>query len=109
MKRRHEPWCCNFFVRYFYEFFLEFCIVVFINLSVADFSQFSPSFSYFAALVLLVLILCLIAILVALLFCGGPYVPHYFSKGTVLQSLWGLRPVDPTFDSSAYLKANRKE
>lgn len=30
MKRRHENKCNNFALRFFYEFFLEFCIVLFI-------------------------------------------------------------------------------
>ena len=39
MRKRHGKWCNNFALRFFYEFFLEFCIVLLINLSVIEFSE----------------------------------------------------------------------
>ena len=31
---KHSPWCQNFLLRYIYEFFLELCICVILQLSV---------------------------------------------------------------------------
>ena len=99
MKKRHGRWCNNFALRFFYEFFLEFCIVVMINLSVLDFSEFSPSFSYLSSLALILLIAGLTIFVVSLLFRNGPYVPGYYQKRTAWNRFWGVRPVDPDFDA----------
>ena len=40
--RKHTAWCHNFILRYLYEFFLEFCICVFLQLSIRDYSDVSP-------------------------------------------------------------------
>ena len=40
MKRKHSGMFSNFVLRFFYVFFLEFCIVVCINLSFTDISEF---------------------------------------------------------------------
>ena len=107
LKKRHGKWCNNFALRFFYEFFLEFCIVVFINLSVIEFSDGSSTISALASIVLIVLICSLVIFVVTLFFCNGPYVPGFYVKRTALASIWGLRPADPSFDSYAWLKANR--
>lgn len=39
LRKRHEKKCSNFTLRFVYEFFLEFCIVALINLSVRDFNS----------------------------------------------------------------------
>lgn len=108
MKKRHESWCTNFLLRFFYEFFLEFCIVIMINLSVRDFSEFSPSFSYMSAILILLVIVFVFALLICHFCCYGPYVSGYYMRGTLLQSLWGPRPINPEFDTEAYLKANKR-
>ena len=109
MKKRHERICNNFALRFFYEFFLEFCIVVLINMSVMDFSEVSPTLSYVVSAVLATLIVVLFALVITLLFCKGPYVDGYYKKGTALTHTWGRRPINPEFDSFGYLKANRKK
>ena len=73
MRKKHESWCSNFMLRFFYEFFLEFCIVVMIGLSVRDFSEFSPSFSYFSAILITLTTIVVFAILIYHLFRDGPY------------------------------------
>ena len=83
-KTRHESSCNNFLIRFFYEFFLEFCIVIMINLSVLDFSEFSPSFSYLITIALMVVIVFITALLIFHLLCKkGPYVSDYYKKGTL--------------------------
>ena len=109
LKKRHESWCSNFALRFFYEFFLEFCIVVLINLSVFDFSESSPSFSYVVSILLGILVTGLIVFVFTLMFCKGPYVPGYYKKQTLLTSVWGNRPLNPDFDSYSYLKNNKKK
>lgn len=107
MKRRHENKCNNFALRFFYEFFLEFCIVVFIQLSVTDFSEISPSFSYVLSILLVTCVVGLTVLVVSLFFCRGPYVDGYYQKGTAATHIWGTRPVNPEFDVYGYLKANK--
>ena len=109
MRKRHGKWCNNFALRFFYEFFLEFCIVVFINLSVADFTEFSPTFSYLFSLALMILITGLTVFVISLLFRNGPYVPGYYKKRTAWTKVWGVRPVNPDFDVYAYLKQNKRK
>ena len=106
MKRRHGKWCNNFALRFFYEFFLEFCIVVLINLTVVDFSEASPTFSYIASIALLVLITGLCLFTISLLCCNGPYINGYYEKGTAIKDTWGARPLNPDFDAESYLEAN---
>lgn len=108
MQKRHGRWCNNFALRFFYEFFLEFCIVLFINLSVVDWSAVSPSFSYVSTLIITILAVALVVFIISLLFCGGPYVNGYYMKRTV-SNIWGSRPINPDFDTYAFLKANKKQ
>ena len=109
MQRRHENKCNNFALRFFYEFFFEFCIVVFINLSVIDFSEVSPSFSYVMSILLTICVVGLAIFVISLLFCKGPYVDGYYEKNSALKDIWGVRQTDPDFDTYAYLKANKKK
>ena len=78
MRKRHGKWCNNFALRFFYEFFLEFCIAVFINLSVSDYSEFSPTISYLVSLVSVVLIIVLTIFVASLFFRNGPYIAGYY-------------------------------
>jgi len=106
LQLRHEKLCNNFALRFFYEFFLEFCIVIFINLSVADFSEVIPSISYAMSILVLICAVGLIIFIITLLCCNGPYVSGYYKKNTALKDTWAIRQVDPNFDISAYIKAN---
>lgn len=109
MKRRHENSCNNFAIRFFYEFFLEFCIVVSINLSVYDFGEFSTDFSYSISIVLVLLLVGLMFFVLYLLFKNGPYVEGFYKKNTALKGTWGVREINHDFDTYAYLKANKKK
>lgn len=74
-------------MRFLYEFFLEFCIVVMLQLSVVDFSQFSPGFQYIFALAVLLAAVALVAFLGFLFFRMGPWVPGFYKKGTSATSV----------------------
>ena len=109
MKRRHENSCNNFAIRFFYEFFLEFCIVVSINLSVYDYGEFSTDFSYSISIELVLLLVGLMFFVLYLLFKNGPYVEGFYKKNTALKGTWGVREINHDFDTYAYLKANKKK
>ena len=49
----HEPWMCNFAIRFFYEAYLEICICVFINMSYMNFDSFAKAASSLFAIALL--------------------------------------------------------
>ena len=90
MKKRHGRWCNNFALRFVYEFFLEFCIVALINLSVVDFNTIRPTYSYILTIVLVLLIGCLCLFTMSLLFYNGPYIPGYYQKHTAIKESCGL-------------------
>jgi len=108
LRKRHEPWCCNFSLRFFYQFFLEFCIGVFIWTSAADKAGSSTTFNDISSALLAFVIAALLLLVISLLIFKGPQIPDYYEKGTVLKSLWGARPLDQSFDAKAYLRANRR-
>ena len=43
----------------------------------------------------------------SLLCYNGPYIPGYYEKNTSLKDTWGVRPLNPEFDSELYLKENK--
>ena len=94
LQRRHEKLWNNFALRFFYEFFLEFCIVVLINLSVADFSEVVPSISYALSILSAICIVGLIIFVSSLLCCNGPYVEGFYKKHTALKDTWAVRQTD---------------
>lgn len=92
-------------MRFIYEFFLEFCICAFLQLSVRDFGEFSPTLQFWLSVAVTGAIIALIAFVVSLLFCkGGPWVPSYYRRHTVLSSLMQVRPIDLGFDKERYLR-----
>ena len=96
--RQHAPWCQNFVLRFFYEFFLEFCICVILQLSVKDLSDFSPTLQFFISIVTIMAILSTVALVTLLFFYGGPWVPGFFIRETALKSAWVEHRIrDPTF------------
>ena len=107
MKKRHGRWCNNFALRFVYEFFLEFCIVALINLSVVDFNTIRPTYSYILTIVLVLLIGCLCLFTMSLLFYNGPYIPGYYQKHTAIKESWGVRPLNPEFDPTSHLEASK--
>ena len=101
---KNSSWCQNFILRFFYEFFLEFCICIFLQLSVKDFSDFSPTLQFWLSVVVIVAIFALFAFIMSLFFCGGPWVSKFYKKGSSSGSVWRVRPRNPDFDKVKYLK-----
>ena len=61
-----------------YEFFLEFCICVTLQLSVKDLSEFSPTLQYFSSIALYLAILSLVAFVGSLFYLGGPWISGFY-------------------------------
>ena len=108
-KKRHGKWFNNFALRFIYEFFLTFCIVIFINISVVKLSEPTPTFSYIVTVALSILLSGICLFLLTRLCCNGPYVSGFYKKGTALSQKWGRRTLNPNFDAKAYLESKRKE
>jgi len=103
----HSPWWQNFVLRFCYEFFLEFCICATLQLTVVDFTDFSPTLQFFLALSIFVALLASIAFVVSLFFKGGPWVPAFYATNTVMQStLLDYRTRNPDFDGKKWLSNN---
>ena len=107
IKDRHESQCNNFVVRFVYEFFLEFCIVALINLSVTEFDDFHSTFSYLLTLGLALLVTALFLFTLSRLFWNGPYIPGFYQNLISIKEYWGIRPLNPKFDPTHYLEANK--
>ena len=92
-----------------YEFFLEFCICCFLQLSVQDLNQFSPSFQFFTSVSLLLGILAAVGFVVMLFYCGGPWISGFFIPHTALKSaMFDHRTRSPDFDGKKWLKEHPK-
>ena len=100
---RHSEWCLNFILRFFYEFFLEFSICAFLQLSVKDFSEFSPTLQFYLSVAVTAAIIALVVFVISLFFWNGPWIPNYFTKGTSISSFMRKRPVNPFFNTDKYL------
>lgn len=105
-RRKHGKWCQNFSLRFVYEFFLEFCICIVLQLSVKDFSDFSPSMQFGASITIAIATIALIAFVVSLLFYRGPWVSGFFLKGTSAYSIAEKRPLNPEFDAKKHIRDN---
>lgn len=103
-KYKNSNWCQNFILRFVYEFFLEFCICIFLQLSVKDFSDFSPTLQFWLSVVIMVVIFALFAFIMSLFFCGGPWISNFYKKGTSSGSLMEVRPRNPYFNKEKYLE-----
>lgn len=101
---KDSRWCQNFLLRFVYEFFLEFCICIFLQLSVKDFSEFSPGLQFYLSVGIVIALIALIIFVVSLCFKNGPWISNYYMKGTSASSLMKIRPCDPNFDRKKYLK-----
>ena len=91
-------------MRFLYEFFLELCIFVLLQLSIADYQDFTPGFEFFIALGILLLIGALISFVVSLFMWKGPWVPGFFKKKTLMQSFFKVRERNLDFDAEKWLK-----
>jgi len=104
LNKKQSPWCFNFILRFFYEFFFEFCICVVVQLSVKDFSSFSLGFQFLLSLAVTVVSIALISFIISLLFCKGPSIPGFYLKGTAASSVFEKRKLDPNFDAKKHLQ-----
>ena len=103
-RKRHEPCCQNFLTRFCYEFFLEFCIAICISITVYQAEGIlDSSFDQAIAVFLAALVIGMIIFVTSLLACKGPYIDNYYQRGTLLQSLWSVRPIASSFDAKAHL------
>jgi len=97
--KTHSSWGQNFLLRYLYEFFLEFCICVILQLSVKDLSDFSPSLQFFMSIGCFLAMMVLVFFVVGLFLIGGPWIPGFYKPNTVLQSaVFDYRTRDPKFN-----------
>ena len=103
---RHEPLATNFALRFFYELFLDMCIVIMLTLFFADFSTFGTELQWVIAVVFGVgLILLLIGL--TTFFCwNGPYHPGYFAPGSAIASVFGTPLYNP--DIRDYYELQRR-
>ena len=105
---KNSSWCHNFILRFFYEFFLEFCICIFLQLSVKDFSEFSPTVQFYMSVVITVAMIALVIFILSLFFRNGPWIPNFYQKGTSSGSFMRNRPINPNFDKEKYLNEHLK-
>ena len=92
-----------------YEFYLEFCICVVLQLSVKDLSEFSPSLQYFGSIALILAILSLVGFVISLFYLGGPWVSGFYLPDTALKSAgFDHRTRNPKFDGKQWLKDHPK-
>ena len=108
MVKNNSSWCQNFILRFFYEFFLEFSICIFLQLSVKDFSEFSPSIQFYMSVGITVAMIGLVIFILSLFFRNGPWIPNFYQKGTTAGSLMQNRPINPSFDREKYLNEHPK-
>ena len=80
--KNKSRWCQNFVLRFVYEFFLEFCICIFLQLSVLDFSELSPSLQFCLSVAIAIALIALIIFVISLCFFNGPWISNYYLKGT---------------------------
>ena len=99
-----EPTWNNFALRFFYELFLEFCICALVNIEIFDFSRSEWIISLFV----LIMITVYIAWLVSLFFFNGPFLQGFYTKGTVVKSLWNARKFDVDFGATQKVEAIKK-
>ena len=93
----------NFSLRLVYEFFLEICICVAINVATLKLQSSESGLLLWTITVIIGLfILALIGFVTSLLVKGGPYtVPKSFEKNSLTSSFWGKRAL--CSDNCAYL------
>lgn len=92
-----------------YEFFLEFCICVCVQLSVRDFSDVSPSVQFVVSTLIAVAVLALLVFVVSQFWYKGPWVPRFYSKNFSFWSIMRARPRDPDFNVKEYLAEHPRD
>ena len=108
-KKPSTPWCTNFILRFFYVFFLEICLCAFLQLSVVDFDEVSTTAQFWIAFTFTVIITALVIFVSSLIFCKGPQVAGFYTKGSAARSINEVRPRDSNFDSLEYLNSHPRE
>ena len=91
----YTAWMTNFNLRFAYEFFMEICLCVLINLVVLRGASTDIIITV-VAFVLFIAILLAVIFAVSLFWRGGPYmVPNVFQKKSLYNSIWAVRPLCP--------------
>ena len=89
---QYVAWTLNFSLRLVYEFFMEICICVAINLASHKVSSNGSGLFWTITVLIGLLILASIGFVASLLAKGGPYtVPKSFEKNSLTSSFWGKR------------------
>ena len=104
---RHAPSASNFALRFFYEFFLELCLCVLINLAVRDFSSFSSGVQWLLSLCVATGVVAYCGWLISLFFYNGPFLKNFYKKGTLLRSTWSARPFSTDYRAQLKLEQAR--
>ena len=88
--------------------FLELSVCSLISLSASNFSSSNALIQWLGALCFLLASGSIVAFLLAKFCRGGPYLKKYY-KPLTLHSLccWSLRPLNPSYDYTAWLKKCR--
>ena len=107
---KYGAWSLNFSLRFVYEFFLDICSCVFINLTAAGVNADGADLIWSIALILSLLIATLVCFLGSLFFHGGPYtVPNSYQKNSLKHSWWGLRPLSTEQSPKFQINIERKK
>ena len=92
--KKIEPWMTNFTVRFLYEIFFEIILCLMINFSYADLSSSSQVASWIICIILSVISCAFIMAITLLFWRGGPDLKNSYQKRTLIQSIWGWRPIN---------------
>ena len=85
-------WSLNFSLRFTYEFLMEICICVAINLAAYKVNANESNLLWGLTLLLGIFVLALICFVTSLFYRGGPYtVPTSYQKRSLGDSFWGKR------------------
>lgn len=83
----------NFNIRFTYEFYLELCICVAVQISLSRVTGEAGFASWMVLLWALGSCLCLLVLVVWTCFKGGPYLPHVYQKGSFKVAYNRVRPL----------------
>ena len=98
-KKRHEPWCFNFLVRFLYEVFFEICISLTISFTVVGFEilERKNKLDLGISVILAVITFLSLFFLGYLCFRKGPYIKNSFEQKSCVDSFWHFRQLKLEF------------
>ena len=96
-KKRHEPWCFNFLVRFLYEVFFEICISLTISFTVVGFemSEGKNKLNLGISVILASIAFLSLCFLSYLCFRKGPYIEDSYEPKSFVKSCWHFRHLRP--------------